>query len=281
MRTFEQKIEGHEKPFRVAVFESAQSIVTDVKDDKSKGYAGLKERMEQDDEWTFGKWGGQSVTDIIEGRCQINPPSQEKFKAVRGGKSLKRRKKYNDFEGDVSVEKVLGGSITPFMKKHRVSTKGKTIDVVVSLSVHCGIRSKEISEYAECVAERVFKLVAQGRNVNVYYCSGATSQYTNGDGGFQFIKLKSGRNKVDPQRIMSIAYPAMFRYFSFMGEHACSKGEGGDVSGNRGRPLNNIESLKKLVECVSPYRKILYDMEAWQKNDKQLKSVNEWDVENI
>ena len=273
---------GERKPFRVSVFENAESIMSEVQPDGTDLWDSMERRRERGDDWAFGKYGKECVDLINDGRCEILPPEQVKIRKVHGGKSLKRRKQYNDFDGMVSVEKVLGGSITPFAKKRRVKTKGKTIDVVVSLSINCGYGSDKIAKYAKAVAERVFQLVSQGRNVNVYYCSGGTSCYNNGDGYFTFIKLKSGRNKIDPQRIMTMGYPGMFRYYIFRSQHANGK----DISWGRSyqiakkRKEHSDAILLELIESINKNRKIVYDMGDWDKSKGQLKSITQWDVEN-
>jgi hypothetical protein len=282
MRKFEHKTEKHGK-FRIAIFNNAEEINESVQDDGTDLYASLDERIKNNDSWSFGEYGGKSVELINEGRCDVKPSDERIIKRVHGGKAYKRRKVYSDFDGEISTEQVISGSMTPFVKKKRIKTSGKTIDVVVSLSIHCGYSSDRIAEYAKAVSERVFTLVSQGRNVNVYYCSGATDVYKNGDGCFSFIKLKSGRNKLDVQRIITMAYPGMFRYYIFKSQHAGGK----DVEYGRGYPIANKSKeeadklLTELIETININKKIIYDMGDWDKSGGKLKSITKYDVETL
>ena len=93
-----------------------------------------EEKREENSHWTFGEHGAQTIQNILDGNAShFDTPKSVKVSEQRLKNSVKRRKKYNEMNGELSVDRVLGGSLTPYRQKTKVDTKQRNVSFYLDL----------------------------------------------------------------------------------------------------------------------------------------------------
>src|SRR5690606_14512968 len=125
--------------------------------------------------------------------------------------SFKRRKKYCDMDGEIDINRALTGSMTPFRKKVVVKSKGRSLNIYISLSASAGESGETVARFTQQATQEIYKYVAQGRMVSVDYIFPSKNIFPNAGCMVQRIRIKDPRQPIDFKRLSCIAYPAFFR----------------------------------------------------------------------
>jgi len=201
-------------PLQSIVLNSAEEMIELSKKDTDYKKV-LSKKINQNKKWRFGDFDvKQSVKDIKNGDCPFDF-GELKIKTVPNA-GMRRRKRYTDMGGELDVTRALGGSVTPFSRKTRVSAFQRSKSFYISFDIHSGVSAEDIHKYVKKCIEVIQKSVSEGYMVDVFIADGFEKMFMHKNKWTDWvvaIKLKDKREKLDIKRIGSIAYPAFYRFF--------------------------------------------------------------------
>src|SRR5690625_2243973 len=139
------------------------SATNKKKEKKIKKKIKNKEKTEND-KWVYGKYGIDSVDKVVNGVNSDFIVKKQGRKTSRKQKGQKRRKKYSD-QGDVDVMRALSGSMSPFIRKTKVKSKCRNVELIVSLTISAKHKTKDIAAFCNEVADKAASLISSGKMV--------------------------------------------------------------------------------------------------------------------
>ena len=142
-----------------------------------------KSKLKSGSEWTFGQYSPEKcVENIINGNARdFEIPSEIIAKQKSFKKTFKRRKKYTENEGELSVDRVLNGSLKPYRRKTRVDTKQRGVTIYLNVGVSGGNGSSKIEEFVSSAVKEMYSHICEGKMVTIYYVVCAKNAYRSGD----------------------------------------------------------------------------------------------------
>jgi len=243
----------------------------------------LEIKMKNGDSWSFGDYNAEEcMTAIEEGTSQFDKPADLKqAKAQARRNSVKRRKKYTEFDGEPSAERFLGGSQTPFVRKSKSKSSVRTnIDIYINASASFDVGSHTLKEYYYEAIKEAYKYVLQGRMVNVYAVNIVDWAYKTNESAVMRTQLKESGKPVDFKRMALAAYPAFFRQIMLRAYLLAEEEHKIEANGSLGKPVHETKTAMKYINTAfkteSKGKQVLFfDLQQWQANGKKFKTAEE------
>lgn len=267
MRITKHELTGNEKDGIISgiihkiEYSSIYESMEDLKD-----FDEVKSRMSNargGDSWMTGEYGSASLEMIENGNSEFEIPTAIKDKNIMvNGRGVKRRKRYNDTDGSVDVMRVLGGSMTPFVRKTKIDSRGRNKKIVISLSASSTQSTESIGEFCKQSIEFCYKEAMKGAMVDVYVCLFSRSAYSNGNHCLLMIKLKDKREPFDYKRLSTMIYPAFYRTYCLN----AMNGNRMTISSDYGQVVK-VKHTRAVIEHLTPHEdSIILDYKEWNEN---------------
>jgi len=236
----------------------------------------FNKRVKENNSFAFGSYKAADCIERIETGNSIfeQPASLTKLTKKARQQTVKRRKKYTEFEGEPQLERYLEGSETPFQTKtKRTSNQSINIDIYIHIGTSGGVNADLLAEYYSDAITEAYKYILQGRNVNVYAIDTGTEAYENGSSSIIRTCLKEAGKPVDFKRISCAMYPAFFRHYFFNALFFAPV----KPASSFGRAIHDLKKIEKLCKTFPDYNDskevLLFDFKAWQDNGKTMPEI--------
>lgn len=233
-------------------------------------YAGNLDQI-SDDEWAFGDFGAKETWKmLING--DINETIKKKYekyktkeKPVTILSSVKRRRKKNEFDGDICIDSFLSGDSSYFRKTNKVNSKSKGIRLIINIGYNCGNESEKLFENVSKALNKLELVVKLGYRLEVYAASLSTNvgrdEFKN---LISMIILKESYQPIDMVRLKTVTLPGFFRSAIFRAENIINHQYDAEISSGLGQPINTqqnfnlLKSILKKTKFVLGDEKIIY-----------------------
>lgn len=166
-------------------------------------------------------------------------------------KSQRRRRRKDEFDGEICVDTYMSGDPMYYRKVRRVSARDRMINVVINVAAHCGHDSHELMKFYVKTVSKVKKLVENGYMVQVYGACFVKDLNDVERVTILNVKLKEADKPMDVQRVMTLGHIGFFRHMLFNFMHMSSY-ENCKVSpcGGLGQPISSDQNQHLLNECL-------------------------------
>ncbi len=242
------------------------SEVMDKKYDKinlitEEGYAGKLNQI-KDDEWAFGKGisGKETWEMLMKGR--LNSSLKKKydetsfsFKREAILPSVKRRKRKDEYDGEICIDSYLANDSSYYRKVRRVSSKTKSIRVLINVGYNCGHSAEELFKNVKSSIKKVENLIKSGYIVEVY-----AADFTKDFGRKPFdkllilIKIKESDKPLDCFRLQTAVLPGFFRSAVFRAMNIINDLYEVEANSCLGEPVN-IKQNRELLNSILTHAK--------------------------
>ena len=230
-----------------------------------------KYKEKQDTKWRYGReWkddpanaqrllsGGQT-DEIAESMIEnAHIPDAEMNRTVQNVQ--RRRRRRNEYDGDLDIDAVLDGNPMYYSKVSRVNTKKRVKRVILNISANAGVSERQISAGIAKSVARILLMMKESYLVEVYATYISQNIYS-GSSDFNnavvCVRIKEANKPMDEQRLKTSVYPAMLRYFMFRSAFYGSKymvekldQKSARTTGGLGQPTNTQQNPGLLKDIL-------------------------------
>ena len=187
------------------------------------------------------------------------------------GNAIKGKRIKKDIVGyQVNVPDFLVGIPTNMINEENTKKSQKIINLVINLTVNCGVRSSDIINAGIYYITIIDLLEKSGYRCNLYAM--ANFQY-DGEIGMQMVKIKTDREPFNIKKLgFVLAHPSFQRRINFKWEESCNC-ETEPTHGAYSKPFTNDKRIK---EILKNFTKI--DFISWSLQDDVSEKI---DIEKI
>src|SRR5690625_3608 len=218
----------------------------------------INKEITENDKWVFGKYGIDSVDKVVNGVNSDFIVKKQGRKTSRKQKGQKRRKKYSD-QGDVDVMRALSGSMSPFIRKTKVKSKCRNVELIVSLTISAKHKTKDIAAFCNEVADKAASLISSGKMVKITLFSYSINTTKGNANLVTLVNLKGYREKIDISRIYSICYPVLYRGLILESYNIVDE----TLSAGYGIPSQSTQTSKDLLNVIGIDNFEIIDFKEW------------------
>jgi hypothetical protein len=225
----------------------------------------------------FGDYGKESVEKIYAGNSEFEPTYNPMSRINNPTKSIRRKKKYNDCDGELSIDRYLNGSDFYWMQKTKTEVKGMSnrLSIYISSSANAGNSPEEIKDFVYDVVNKIQDKTNAGYSVEVYhtkYNAGVLSKPKNSKQIADVItrtKLKEAGQYLDFKRLACACYPAMHRFVAYKSFLLAGR----QLDYGLGYPRSGTSVSVKVNEVwnETAVKTEVYDFQTWLENGRNLK----------
>lgn len=240
-----------------------------------EGVLHLEHRRATGSKWTFSQYGAEnSIKNILDGNAMdFTPPPLSEMNRRFQSNSVKRRKTYDEMDGELSVDMVLNGSMKPYRRKKKVNSRQRNLKIYISLTSAIGDNGDVLAYFARQATNKIYQHVSSGAMVTVYYVFCGLRTHKDGSSTMLRTLIKEGSKPIDFRRMACLSYPAYMRYFSIMSIPMANRSS--DIARNFGHPVGGSMLKEVIQENYKEDNFILYDFMDWNENERQLNPVKD------
>lgn len=224
------------------------------------------------DDFNFGSFKAEEcIKRITEGNAEFEQPTGTATPTQETRQTVRRRKKRNEFDGEICLNSYLSGNSNVFVKKiKRTAEQSAPVDIYLNIGASCKVKAGELQNFYNDIINETYNLVLAGRMVNLYAFTVGLKTYNNGNHLIARTQLKESGQPTDYKKIAVVIYPAFYRHVFFKAFHA-SKFLTAD---QYGYPMHDAEIVKEALNTAFPEtvnRELkMYDFISWKSNGKKL-----------
>lgn len=211
-----------------------------------RGGASIKNYVSEDrEEFKCGSYGKESLEDLQKGKAgqRLLDLVQAKEGAEQAGAAMKRkrRRRKNEFDGEVDIDSYLSGDPQYYRKVERMKRSSKGVSVLINMS-----------QPGRVSADDVAKLVLNAMNVAYGYAQKGIAVEIKTivlsceaiEGSKKLVgwinTVKPGNRPFDISRLYSVVYPAYFRVYGFRSFGVAANLIGEEIKGDLGIPVTSL-----------------------------------------
>lgn len=222
------------------------------------------------DNWSLGndKWG-DAKNQIEKGYLtDRNNKSYEKTLAKAKGDMkpeaiapvARRRRRRNEYDGEVCIDSYLAGSTDYYRKVTRVRTQNRVVRVILQGSFNAGTSAEDFQRYNAAGIAQAERLMRQGKIVEVYMAFSGAGFIECLDGYehmFALVRIKEADRGADFMRMRSSSIVAASRYGLFRAAQLICHEIGGRSDIGLGSSINTFQNREMLNKFIKEASEVL------------------------
>lgn len=211
----------------------------------------------EDLEWAMGDLSLSDCKDMFF-KGQPHPSVDQKIKeASNSGRnkgynekyqSARRRRRKNEFEGDICIDTYMSGDSAYYRQVTKVKAQDRMINVVINVSAHSGNSEEFLFEAYSEIISNIEKLLMQGYMVQVMAVAVKQNTFNEKSDDVFAIVLKEDNKPIDKGRLKIIAHTSFYRVFMFNAYHYANTKDSSKngLNWGYGQPINTQQYEDKL-----------------------------------
>lgn len=230
------------------------------------------QNKEQNRAFNFGAFNAEDcIKRITEGNAEFIPPTGAATPTQEARQTVRRRKKRNEFDGNICIDSYLSGNSNVYIEKvKRTAEESAPVDIYLNLGANCKVKADELQKFYNDIIKETYLLVLAGKMVNLYAFTVGLKVYKNGNHLIARTQLKESGQPTDYKKIAVLIYPAFYRHVFFKAFHASRY----KPVNQYGYPMHEEEIIKEALNTAFPEtanRELkMYDFKSWQSNGRKL-----------
>lgn len=271
---YSNKLNARKAPIVLVSYKPSDLHEYKIDESGSSNFSKYNVTAEQkvEDSWMYGDQSSAQLQNIIDGKSKFEQPKKSEMRNSKGI-SVKRRKKFSEFDGEVCIDRYMSGAIDPYVKKTRKKFKSKSIEIYIHMGISGGNSHSKISTFLRACTTEIHYYTKAGFNVTIYSCIGSTNtgklKGKNAD-CFTRSKIKEGNKYLDFQRLATTNYVGYFRHFGLKSLiYGMTTVEGATCSSGLGQPMSS-SAVREIIEKNYGRNKnlLMFDFNDYQRSKK-------------
>jgi hypothetical protein len=225
--------------------------------------------------WVAGSYGVGCVDKIYTGSSEFEPKAASQEDQVKY-QSIRRKKKYSDVKGKLSIDRYVRGyeDIYTVKAKKPVDAQTSQITAYISSSATGGVDADEIQNFVYDALNLIEQKIKAGFSIEIYHTKFNEDALRDSNHRYFSVitrtMLKEADHYTDFKRVAAASYPAMHRYIAFRSFLLT----GLRVANNLGNPTGGQYIKDAIKESYDSQNKkvVVFDFKEWKSNGQKFNS---------
>ncbi len=226
---------------------------------------GYPDDLEAGDEWRFGRYEDKPA-EVVKAIIQGNPHADLLGKAEKvltsapmgKGQTMRRRRRKNEFDGEIDIDAYMSGDAAYYRKVNRVSSKARVVNVMLNIGANAAWEESELEKAYIKIFQNIYTMLKQGYLLRV-------SVLMPSKGGFEkmpkgnnwiLINMKEGDKPADFARLITACYIGFFRSTMFRAMNYIAQKNETETTWDLGQPLSYDQNEGELLDCMKDFKSL-------------------------